>query len=81
MNGSRDVLSFGDFTAPKIVRYDKTIDKTQAEKDQENSAHLFEDHYQTNHLVKFLQDSIKSERVVASTGYQFFKEKSLVTFS
>ena len=28
-------------------------------KDQENSAHYFEDNYLTNCLLKFLQDSIK----------------------
>ena len=31
----------------------------RTKKYQENSAHPFEDNYLANHLVKFLQDSIK----------------------
>ena len=37
INGSQDVLTFGDFTVPKIVLQNKIIDKTQRTRNQENS--------------------------------------------
>ena len=43
----------------KIVLQNKIINKTRSTKKQENSAHRIGDNYLTNHLVKFLQDSIK----------------------
>ena len=43
----------------KTVFQNKTVNKTQATKSQENSAHHFGDNYQTNHLLKLLQDKIK----------------------
>ena len=43
----------------KIVFHCKTINKTRSTKNQENFAHRFGDSYLTNHLVKFLQDTIK----------------------
>ena len=59
INWYRDILSFVDFTVPKIVLYSKIINKMWTKKDQENSTHCFGDNYLTNHLVKFLQDRIK----------------------
>ena len=43
----------------ETVLHHKIINKTRSTKNQENSAHRFEDNYLTNHLVKFLQDTIK----------------------
>ena len=43
----------------KTVFQNKTINKTQATKSQENSVHHLGDNYQTNHLLKLLQDKIK----------------------
>ena len=52
-------LNFGDFKVLKNCSSQKIINKTRLIKNQENSAHRFGDNYLTNHLVKFLQDSIK----------------------
>ena len=52
-------LSFGDLKVLKNCSSQKIIHKTRLIKNQENSAHRFGDNYLTNHLVKFLQDSIK----------------------
>ena len=40
---------------PKIVLHNKISNKTWSTKNQENSAHRFEDNCLKNHLVKFLQ--------------------------
>ena len=45
-----------------MVLQNKIINKTWSTKNQENSAHCFEDNYLTNHLAKFLQDRIKPWR-------------------
>ena len=55
----------------KTVFQNKTINKTRATKSQENSAHHFGDNYQTNHLLKLLQDKIRLLKIEAhrvSTG-------------
>ena len=43
----------------KIVLLHKIINKTRLTKKQENSAHRFRDNYITDHIVKFLQDTIE----------------------
>ena len=59
INGSRDILTFDDFTAPKFPLHNKIIHKTRTTKNQQNSTHRLGDKYFTNHLVKFLQDRIR----------------------
>ena len=58
-NGSRDTEVLVILRFRKIVFHNKIINKTRLIKNQENSAHHFEDNYHTNNLVKFLQDRIK----------------------
>ena len=58
-NGSRDTEVLVILRFRKIVFHNKIINKTRLIKNQENSAHRFEDNYHTNNLVKFLQDRIK----------------------
>ena len=58
-NGSRDTEVWVILRFRKIVFHNKIINKTRSIKNQENSAHRFEDNYHTNNLVKFLQDRIK----------------------
>ena len=61
----------------KTVLHNKTINKTRTAKNTENSAHSFGENYLTNHLARFLQNRIKSERVVALT----VTPADLVTFT
>ena len=68
----------------KTVLHNKIINKTQSTKNQENSAHRFQDNYLTNHVAKFWQNRIKPCRVGAlraCAGYPFFERKSLVRAS
>ena len=70
-NESRDILNFSEFVVSKTVLHSKFINKTRTKTDLENSVHCFGD----NHLVKFLQNRIKSYRVgtlKVRTGYQYF---------
>ena len=57
INESINISDFGDFTVPKIVHHNKTINKILTKKDQENSENSFQDNCVTNDLVKFLQDT------------------------
>ena len=50
-----------------MVLQNKIINKTWSTKNQENSAHRFEDNYLTNYLAKFLQDRIKPWRRTGGT--------------
>ena len=67
----------------KIVLQEKIIHKTRTTKNQENSAHGFEENYLAN-LTKFMQVRIKPYKVGAlrvGTGYNFFCKKHLVKVS
>ena len=59
INGSRDIEPWVILQFWKIVHLQKIINKSRLRKKEENSAHHFGDNYLTDHLVKFLQDSIK----------------------
>ena len=75
INGSRDIQLSLIFWLWKTGLHHKIINKNRSTKNQENSAHRFGDNYLTNHLVKFLQDGIKTWRVGAlgvCIGYHFF---------
>ena len=68
---------------PKIALQNKITNKTWSTKNQENSAHRFGDNYLTNHLIKFLQDRMKSWGVGAlrvCTGYHFFYSSYVKSF-
>ena len=43
----------------KTLLHHKIVNKNRSTKNQENSAHRFGDNYLTNHVVKFMQGSIK----------------------
>ena len=45
INGYRDILSFVDFTVPKIFLHNKIVNKTRTKKDNENFTHCFGAHY------------------------------------
>ena len=69
------------FGSEKTVLHHKILNKTWSTKNQKNPAHRFGGNYFTNHLVKFLQDKIKSCWVGALrvfSGYHVLKWKSLV---
>ena len=53
------------YSFQKIVLYHEIINKIWSKENQENSAHRFGDNYLTNHLVKFLEDTIEPWRVGA----------------
>ena len=75
---SRDMSLSLIFCFQKTFLHHKIITKTRSTKNQGNSAHCFGDNYLTNHLVKFMQDRLKSWRVGAlrvCTGYHFFLTK------
>ena len=85
INRSRDIQILVILMFWKMVRYNKIINKTRSTKNQENSAHRLVADYLTNYLAKFLQDRIKTWRVLrvlgalrVCTGYHFFKRMSLV---
>ena len=62
---------------PKFALHNKIINKTRKLKNQENSAHHFEDKYLANHLMKLPKDGIRHERVgvlSVSTGYEFLRK-------
>ena len=44
---------------PKFALHNKIINKTRKLKNQENSAHHFEDKYLANHLMKLPKDGIR----------------------
>ena len=67
----------------KLFFTKKSFTKRERQKNQENSAHGFEENYLAN-LTKFMQDRIKPYKVGAlrvGTGYNFFCKKHLVKVS
>ena len=53
------ISRYFNFMVPKFALHNKIINKTRKLKNQENSAHHFEDKYLANHLMKLPKDGIR----------------------
>ena len=69
------MLDFGDFTVPKLVIHNKTINKTFTKKHLENPKHCFWDDY-----IRKLPREISARRGKTVEGSNFWSKQHLSFF-